>query len=193
MLLPFITSGRADGDAALGRTSQRNILVLRLKVRRHGHGHAYDVLNTVSILHECLSSEEHKRRYFEECGNQSQLPGSHWLHLSDAFIQSDLQCTQVIHLLSVCVFSGNRTHNLLCCQHNALPLSHRDTMITIAWTKNTIMEVINFLVTHRFLLWSTEERNSYRFGTSWRGVHDDRVFTFGWTILLGKNNSVCFY
>ncbi len=26
-----------------------------------------------------------------------------------------------------CVFPGNRTHNLLCCWRNALPLSHRNT------------------------------------------------------------------
>ncbi len=37
------------------------------------------------------------------------------MHLADAFIQSDLQCIQVIHLLSVCVFPGNVnwTHNQL--------------------------------------------------------------------------------
>ncbi len=29
------------------------------------------------------------------------------LHLADAFIQSDLQCIQVIHLYAVCVFPGN--------------------------------------------------------------------------------------
>ncbi len=34
------------------------------------------------------------------------------LHLSDAFIQSDLQCIQAIHVLSVCLFPGNWTHNL---------------------------------------------------------------------------------
>ncbi len=28
-------------------------------------------------------------------------------HLADAFIQSDLQCIQVIHILSVCVFPRN--------------------------------------------------------------------------------------
>ncbi len=42
------------------------------------------------------------------------------VYLADAFIQSDLQCIQVIHFLSVCVFPGNRTHNLD-------PLSHRNT------------------------------------------------------------------
>ncbi len=31
-------------------------------------------------------------------------------------------------------------------------------MITIAWTENTTMEVINFLVTHIFLLWSTDKK-----------------------------------
>ncbi len=38
-----------------------------------------------------------------------------FMHLADAFIQSDLQYIQVIHILSVCVFPGNRTHNLLRC------------------------------------------------------------------------------
>ncbi len=40
------------------------------------------------------------------------------MHLSDAFIQSDLQCIQVIHVLLVCVFPGNRTHNL--CAANTM-------------------------------------------------------------------------
>ncbi len=35
-----------------------------------------------------------------------------FMHLADAFIQSVLQCIQVIHFSSVCVFPGNRTHNL---------------------------------------------------------------------------------
>ncbi len=30
-----------------------------------------------------------------------------FMHLADAFIKSDLQCIQVIHLYSVCVFPGN--------------------------------------------------------------------------------------
>ncbi len=29
------------------------------------------------------------------------------MHLADTFIQSDLQCIQVIHFLSVCVFPGD--------------------------------------------------------------------------------------
>ncbi len=39
------------------------------------------------------------------------------LHLADTFVQSDLQYIQVIglHVLSVCVFPGNLTHNLLRC------------------------------------------------------------------------------
>ncbi len=41
-----------------------------------------------------------------------------FMHLADAFIQSDLQYIQVIHMLSVCVFPGSRTHNL--CAANAM-------------------------------------------------------------------------
>ncbi len=40
------------------------------------------------------------------------------IFLADAFIQSDLQCTQAIQFLSVCVFPGNQTHNL--CAANAM-------------------------------------------------------------------------
>ncbi len=41
------------------------------------------------------------------------------MHLADAFIQSDLQCIQVIiFFLSVYVFPGNRTHDL--CADNAM-------------------------------------------------------------------------
>ncbi len=41
-----------------------------------------------------------------------------FMHLAEAFIQSALQCIQVIHLLSVCVFAGNWTHNL--CAANVM-------------------------------------------------------------------------
>ncbi len=41
-----------------------------------------------------------------------------FMHLADAFIQRDLQCIQAIHLLSVCVFPGDWTHDL--CAANAM-------------------------------------------------------------------------
>ncbi len=54
-----------------------------------------------------------------------------FMHLADAFIQSDLQCIQVIHsFLSVHVFPGNRTHNL--CAANAM-LYHWATGTHILW------------------------------------------------------------
>ncbi len=56
------------------------------------------------------------------------------MHISDAFIQSDLQCIQAIHLLSVCVFPGNRTHNL--CAANAM-LHHWATETLSKYTKYT--------------------------------------------------------
>ncbi len=41
-----------------------------------------------------------------------------FMHLADAFIQSDLQCIQAMYILSVSVFPGNWTHNL--CTANAM-------------------------------------------------------------------------
>ncbi len=48
-------------------------------------------------------------------------------YLADAFIQSDLQLHSGYTFSLVCVFPGNRTHNLLSCWRNALPLSHTGT------------------------------------------------------------------
>ncbi len=55
------------------------------------------------------------------CNNKAWFVFNHpftFMHLADAFIQSDLQYIQVIHLLSVWVFPGNWTHDL--CAANAM-------------------------------------------------------------------------
>ncbi len=51
-----------------------------------------------------------------------------FMHLADAFIQSDLQLHSGYTFSLVHVFPGNRTHNLLRCWRNALPLSHTGTL-----------------------------------------------------------------
>ncbi len=50
-----------------------------------------------------------------------------FMHLADAFIQSDLQLHSGYTFLLVHVFPGNRTHNLSLSWHNVLPLSHTGT------------------------------------------------------------------
>ncbi len=69
-----------------------------------------------------------------------------FMHLSDAFIQSALQCIQVIHLLSVCVFAGNWTHNL--CDATAM-LYH--------WATGTQNRNFNDDIIFRFFLCLSSE------------------------------------
>ncbi len=63
-----------------------------------------------------------------------------FMHLADAFIQSDLQLHSGYTFSLVHVFPWNRTHNLLRSWHNALPLSHtgthfiRYTLLVPGWT-----------------------------------------------------------
>ncbi len=52
-----------------------------------------------------------------------------FMHLADAFIQSDLQLHSGYTFSLVHVFPGNRTHNLLRNRRNALPLSHTGTPV----------------------------------------------------------------
>ncbi len=52
-----------------------------------------------------------------------------FMHLADAFIQSNLQLHSGYTFSLVCVFPGNRTHNLLRSRRNALPLSHTGTAL----------------------------------------------------------------
>ncbi len=47
-----------------------------------------------------------------------------FMHLADAFIQSDLQLHSGYTFSLVCVFPGNRTHNLLRCWCNDAMLYH---------------------------------------------------------------------
>ncbi len=42
-------------------------------------------------------------------------------------------------------------------------------------------------------LCSAEQINSYRFGTTWGWVNDDRIFIFGWTIPLSPMNALQSY
>ncbi len=43
-------------------------------------------------------------------------------------------------------------------------------------------------------LCSAEQRNSYRFGTTWGWVNNDRIFIFGWTVPLNvKKSDIIFY
>ncbi len=57
-----------------------------------------------------------------------------FMHLADAFIQSDLQLHPGYTFSLVCVFPGNRTHNLLRHWRNALPLSHTGTLVALVLT-----------------------------------------------------------
>ncbi len=65
------------------------------------------------------------------CGSFSSFVTFTFMHLADAFIQSDLQLHSGYTFLSVYVFPGNRTHNLLRCWCNALPLSHTGTQVFV--------------------------------------------------------------
>ncbi len=55
---------------------------------------------TISYSFRCLTTETVK--YINE--NSFIAFAFAFMHLADAFIQSDLQCIQAMHFLSVCVF-----------------------------------------------------------------------------------------
>ncbi len=55
--------------------------------------------------------------WFADVRKTSNVLSFTFMHLADAFIQSDLQCTQAIHFCQY-VFPGNRTNNL--CAANAM-------------------------------------------------------------------------
>ncbi len=73
---------------------------------------------------------------------------------------SALQCIQVIHLLSVFVFPGNRTHNLL---RNALTTEPREHMSMVG---RCCLRESNQRDQKHLNLCFEDERRSYRFGTT---------------------------
>ncbi len=76
-----------------------------------------------------------------------------FMHLADAFIQSDLQCIQAIHFLSVCVFPGNWTHNL--CAANAMlyhwatgTLHTEYTLLSVLCARTLYIQFKSLLLSH---------------------------------------------
>ncbi len=63
-----------------------------------------------------------------------------FMHLADAFIQSDLQLHSGYTFSLVHVFPGNRTHNLSLSWRNVLPLSHTGT----GFEKWTVLKITFF-------------------------------------------------
>ncbi len=70
--------------------------------------------NTKRLLSECSFLDNSRKEGLQDEDEQFYIYITFFMHLADAFIQSDLQCIQAIYLLSVCVFPGNRTHNQRC-------------------------------------------------------------------------------
>ncbi len=89
---------------------------------------------------------------FEYLESEGVKKSTYWenhlkLHLADAFIQSNLQCIQVIYFLSVHVFPGNRIHNL--CAANAM-LYHWATGKLYKWCSlQCILSKIKFWHNYR--------------------------------------------
>ncbi len=64
-----------------------------------------------------------------------------FMHLADAFIQSDLQLHSGYTFLLVHVFPGNRTHNLSLSWRNVLPLSHTGTLYFQTYWKTNMLNI----------------------------------------------------
>ncbi len=83
-----------------------------------------------------------------------------FMHLADAFIQSDLQLHSGYTFLLVHVFPGNRTHNLSLSWCNVLPLSHTGTRWTpethCYWKPYTLLQSHCSTIFHRWccMLWA---------------------------------------
>ncbi len=73
-----------------------------------------------------------------------------FVHLADAFIQSDLQLHSGYTFSLVCLFPRNRTHNLLRHWRNALPLSHTGAHLQFytLFTRGREQAYISFLPTN---------------------------------------------
>ncbi len=83
----------------------------------------------------------HLKRYVYQLSTGMQITFT-FMHLADAFIQSDLQLHSGYTFSSVHVFPGNRTHNLSLSRRNVLPLSHTGT--TTLWIQLTQRQFLSY-------------------------------------------------
>ncbi len=90
-----------------------------------------------------------------------------FMHLADAFIQSDLQLHSGYTFSLVHVFPGNRTHNLLHNRRNALPLSHTGTLYVLFTYKNNVEGV---------KIWKVEPQSP------------DKLYNWPWLLISAANH-----
>ncbi len=90
----------SSGLHRLSRTAARNAVLVPVS-------QGDNRVRSLSILHSyCYLFKNHMGNAMLWWGGGAASTFT-FMHLADAFIQSDLQCIQAIHVLSVCVFSGN--------------------------------------------------------------------------------------
>ncbi len=113
-----------------------------------------------------------QRRYSEECGNRAVL-GHHWC--SSIFFLLWESISNISLLIIPCM--------IVYVTNNKEPLN--------PWTQWCPKQPDYKLSSEYVPLCSAEQRHSYRFGTNWEWVDDDRIVIFGWTIpLLNKSGTV---
>ncbi len=92
-----------------------------------------------------------------------------FMHLADAFIQSDLQWTHSINFLSVCVFPGNRTHNL--CAANEMLYHWATGTLVLLYTQSALQSFHHQCAASTWMMWRLPQDNTTGPHTSyrWRG------------------------
>ncbi len=103
------------------RGQQQACSHLNEKSQRELTKYIQDFFLSYRSQHEILYLNDTYASHIKQCQFQPQKVFTFtFMHLADAFIQSDLQYIQAIHLYCqyVCMFPGNRTHNL--CAANAM-------------------------------------------------------------------------
>ncbi len=113
-------------DAPVHGKSIKGIVHPKMKILS-----SFTLPQVIPNLYECLCSAEHKGRYSEECGKQS---------------------------------------------NSGAPLTSKQPGYKLS--------------SKYFPLCLAEQRNSYRFRTTWGRVNYDRIFIFGWTIPLSKTSKI---
>ncbi len=118
-------SGRSELPDSLSSERFRNNSIFKLTSTTIAHTMVWDLIKH-AILKTLVPKVAH-------CFCNRHEWNSSDFHLC-IFIQRDLQCIQVIHLLSVCVFPGNWTHDL--CAANAMLYHWATGTFNLHWKRD---------------------------------------------------------
>ncbi len=99
-------------------------------------------------------------------------------------------------ILSSCCYPqvDSNLYECVCSEHKGRyseEWGKQSSILSLTMEVNGAPKQPDYKLSSKYLPLCSEQTHSYRFGSTWGWVNDDRIFIFGWTIPLTDHDIAC--